>query len=230
MKLPFFGLAYGLAGTACILWGLRKNNPKILRALGAVILFFGAFNAYAETWKTLRRISFENATFLLLAGFLCVYTWFTLQLMEQAGIARGRAAFVSSFLPVVYLFILGFGLNLQQAETLENPPFVAYVFLVLVLFIHVPAFAFGKSKATQTGSKPTSPVSPDRKNSNHFFPKALFALATPLLITLVVQITMRDDWRLFGSNAAATSAILLLLASATKRQSDFKTRSIASPP
>ena len=230
MRLPFFGLAYGLAGTACILWGLRKNNPKILRALGALILFFGVFNAYAETWKTLRRMSFENATFLLLAGFLCVYTWFILQLMEQAGIARGRAAFVSSFLPVVYLLSVGLMYALPELRTLENPPLAVYSFLVLIFFIHVPAFAFGKSKATKSAPETSNLVSSGRKKSSNFFPEALFALATPLLITLVVQITMRDDWRLFGSNAAATSAIALLLASATKRQPDLKTRSIASPP
>jgi hypothetical protein len=207
MSAPLCGISYALAGTAGFLWGFRRRQP--LQAAGIVILFVAAINTYSEEWGILRKY---DVALPLLVGFLSAYTVLSLRLMRQVGITKRRSAIAHSFLPVVYALAVSFAFFLPDImKTDENPPLTLYVYLLLILAIHVPAFAFGRSRAIQSGlaSSATSLGSNPQTYFSYLW-KPLLVLGAPLLVCLVIQAARQDDWRLFGSNLVITIVLALL--------------------
>jgi hypothetical protein len=210
MNIPFFGIAYAFAGTACVLWRFRNVDAKPLHSLGVLIFSIAAINAYIEEWRTLKTIKFESVVCLLTIGFLAAYTAVSICLMGQLGISR-RVAVLYSYLPVVYLFSIGLVVASPELKELENPPLAFYIFLVLACGLHVPAFAAGKSQATKVQGLRILPHA-DRLEYFSGLRTPLFALGLPLLVTFAIQASVRHDWRLFGANVVMTIAITSLFA------------------
>ena len=169
-----------------------------------------ALNIYVEQWPSLKRIDFQAAAILLLIGFLWPYTALSMGLMELLGITGRRQRFVSSFLPLIYALALSFAMILPSLKTLESPPLGLYMFIVLMAVIHIPAFAAGKSRAMKVRRDFSAFQATNSNRHPPLLKTPILALASPLLIILILQITMRDDWRLFGLNAVLTAAIASL--------------------
>jgi hypothetical protein len=208
-RLPLFGIAYGVTGVACGLWWLR-NNHKALKAVCGVILAVAIVNGYVEEWGRLKRIRFDYAVLLLIVIFLWPYTTLCIRLMENLGITNRLAAVWSSYLPVVYLLMTGMALASPGMIKLENLPLAFAYFLALVCSLHVPAFAAGKSQAMNVLGSPKTSQALARRSSTSLLRGAITALGAPLYIALIVQNTMRDDWRLFGADVVITVAIISL--------------------
>src|ERR1700738_3366399 len=152
MVAPFFGIAYDVAATACAIWSFYRVEAKPLYSLGALILVIAAVNAYIEEWTNLKSFNFEGLALLLTFGLLWAYSMLILSLMERGGMKKRSTAFVSAFLPIVHIFSIGLAFALPDMKTDENPALTFYIFLVFILVIHVPAFAYGKSQATKVQS------------------------------------------------------------------------------
>jgi hypothetical protein len=210
MSIPFFAIVYAFAGTACVFWRFRNPNAQPLHSLGVLIFSIAAINGYIEEWRILRTIKFESAICLLTIGFLAAYTALSICLMGQLGISR-RVAVVSSYLPFFYLFAIGLLIASPELKGLENPPLAFYIFLVLVCGLHLPAFAAGKSQATNVQGLRSLPDA-DRLKYLSGLRTPLFALGLPLLVTFAIQVSVRNDWRLFGANVLITIAITSLFA------------------
>jgi len=206
MNEPLFGITYALAGVTCLAAGFQRR--KFLLPLSGVMIVVAALNTYVEEWPNLKLIKFEVAAPLLLFGFLWPYTALSMSLMEKLGIQGRLPRFVSSFLPVIYAMAVGVVLNVPTFGTLENPPLVLFVFIVFLVVLHVPGFVAGKSKAIKNQEFTSGPLTGMR---SHLPLKIIIlVLATPLFVVLLLQITKRDDWRLFGSDAVLTAAIATL--------------------
>jgi hypothetical protein len=197
LTIPFFGTVYGLSGIASFVWGTRRRES--LQALGITIAFVGAFNAYSEEWKILSHLNIALPVF---AGFLCAYTVLLMRLMGEVGIEKPGTAFAHSFLPVVYALGVSFAYFLPgMLKTDENPPLTLYVYLLLILAIHVPTFAFGKSRAIESGAAPSQ--SSDTFRLPSYFAclwPPLLVLMVPLVVCLLIQLVSRGDWKLFWLN------------------------------
>jgi hypothetical protein len=129
MTIPSFGIVYGLMGIVGCLWGFRRGKP--LQALGVVLLFVGAINAYSEDWGVLKHY---DVALPLLVGFLGGYTLLSIRLMNQLGINKFRVAFTYSFFPIVYVLGASVGLSLPSIMKIgDNPPLTLYAFLLLIL-------------------------------------------------------------------------------------------------
>lgn len=203
---PLFGVTYGLAGVVCGLLWLRGHKNKVLRSLSAVILVIAALNISVEEWGGFQRSRFENAALFLIGFLLWAYATLCIRLMEEVGVAGGRTAFLSSFLPFFSVVLVGLALALPSLLKLENPPLALYMFIVLICFIHVPAFAYGKTQAMR------APIEDSNLGlSTSLLRRAIVALVAPLLVELTLQAVLRDDWRLFSLNVGMTLAIVALL-------------------
>jgi hypothetical protein len=210
VSIPFFGITYALTGIACAFWSFHNVDAKLLRSLGALIFSIAAVNAYIEEWRILKTIKFGNAVCLLTIGFLAAYTALSVRLMGELGISR-RVAVLYSYLSVVYLFSIGLVVASPNLKELENPPLAFYIFLALACGLHVPAFAAGKSQASRVQELRILPHA-DRLEYFSSLRTPLFTLGLPLLFTLAIQASTRDDWRLFGANVFMTIAITSLFA------------------
>jgi hypothetical protein len=147
MTLPLSGIAIAVAGSASIIWGACKKNGESIKYLGATVLVTGAFNAYIEDSRALTTlVEFKNVVLILLIGFLWTYTMLVLSLLRKPQ-NRRRGAFSASFLPLLYVLALGLAIEVPSMKNDENPPAEAFLFLVFILAIHLPAFAFGRSRA-----------------------------------------------------------------------------------
>jgi hypothetical protein len=204
-----------LAGATCLAVGLQRY--KLLLPLSGVLIVVAALNTYVEEWPNLKLIKFEVAAPLLLFGFPWPYTALSMSLMEKLGIQGRRQRFVSSFLPLIYSVAVALVLNVPALGTLENPPLVLYVFVVFLVVLHVPAFAAGKSKAIKNQEFATGPL--PETPSQLPLKIIILVLGTPLFAIFLLQITRRDDWRLFGTDAVLTGAIATLHVVARHRES-----------
>lgn len=218
IRLPIFAITYAATGALFAFLWLRENSVRALQALSGVILAIAALNGYAEEWSSLKSIRFENAALLLIAGFVWPYSVMSVRLMQQAGVARGRKAFLSSVLPLVYLTFLGMILlNLRDLSTADNPPLAMYVWMIFICALHVPCFAAGKSKTLENQRKTELSASTSTSLGLPIdaLRQALLALAIPLCIVLAFQLTIRDDWELFflDFGMSVTVALLFLIAS-----------------
>jgi len=100
-------------------------------------------------------------------------------------------------------------LFLPQFQKLENPPVAVYVYVALMSILQVPAFAAGKDRILKTADKRLLLGVPGSSSS---FPLvvSVFLLA-PTLITLFIQLLVRDDWTMFSLNAIFAGANLALV-------------------
>ena len=209
MRLPSFAAAYVAAAMVFGLWWFRGERGKVLLPLSGVLLAVAGLNGYAEQWGNLSHLRFQDAGVILVGGFLLPYSILCVRLMERAGIARGGAAFVSSFLPFVYLLALGLLLNLRQMPTADNPAFSLYIFLIFMCALHIPAFAFGKNRAIRAQSKLEDLQIPHSGGRTSLLRQVIAALGTPLLIVLIFQTLAPKDWTLFFSERRDGSGPLL---------------------
>jgi hypothetical protein len=220
MSVPFFGTTYAVAGTICVLLGLRKTHLRILSVLGALFFAVAVLNLYVENWASLKTLDFHSTTSLAAIGFLAAYTSLSLRLMQQAGVSSLRAAFFSSYLPVLYALAVGLTAAAGSMQSLENPPLVFYTFIVLICILHVPAFIAGKTQAMRARGQLQTSRQIGVMRSIGLLRWPLLALGAPLLITLIIQVTTRTDWRLFGINAVLSASILTIFAAAQTRTPD----------
>ena len=212
-KVPLIGLTYAFAGTCWGLLWLRRKSEAALRALSAVMLAIAALNGYIELWPRWKSVGFETAALLLVLVFLWPYSLLSIRLMESTGVARGKRAFFSSQLPVIYLLFLGMVLvNLHDLSTFDDPPLAMYIFMVLVCVLHVPAFVAGKTRMAEYQAKlGRSPAFPGTNGPpSARVRSAGLALATTLFIALVVEGVVGSDWLLLSLDAALSGALALL--------------------
>jgi len=212
MSLPLSGITYGLAATGCLIWGWRQDDKKPLLALGSVSFIVSSLNIYIEDSERLKFLNFEGVGLVLLIVFLGAYTFLSVCLMERLGITNFRKAFVSSFLPVIYILTLTFATLLPALKAQENPPLGLYVFVTFICVLHVPLFAKGRDHATKTqGPISSVPLTSIRRCLEPSKIPLTFLLA-PLFANLLIQFAVGNDWRLWGLNAVFTAAITFLFA------------------
>lgn len=211
MNVPLFGVVYVFAGTTVLLAEKLKRSP--LQAAGILLIVIGVLNAYAEGWSTLKRY---DLSIPILGSFFAAYSLFAMRLMKATGVTTRSAAVLHSFLPL--MFTLAVGLAMAAPELMsatENLPLSMYFLLLLLVAIHVPMFAFGRSRAIQSQEA----ISPPALKSMHEFNAKigrldafLLVLGAPLFACFVIQLVCRSDWRLLGANLIMTMVLGALLA------------------
>jgi hypothetical protein len=209
--VPALGLAYALTGIVFGAWYFRADKNRILRALCGVILAVAALNVYVEECGDYRRSQFENITFLLIIALFWQYGSLCVRLMEKAGIANRSSAISSSFLSIFGVCLVGLALASRGLMPLENPPLAVFLFIDLCCFIHVPAFAFGKSQATRSMAGRNARDEVDAEPRPNLLRKATIALAAPLLVVFALQVSSSNEWRLFSADAGMTLALASLI-------------------
>ncbi len=217
MTIPLLGLTYCVSGAVYIFRGLLGRGAKPLVQLGSVILVLAAFNVYVEEWTGPHGHSFIAIAILLIMGFIGTHTQWSIALMRRVAVAPRRSLFSIAFLPIVWILSASVVLLLPGLETWENPPLAVYTFIVFICVLHVPCFAAGKTKALKAVGQRDRPVA----SSSSFLWDAFIALIAPTLVTLFVQLTARDDWRLFSLNIASAAANLSLVAITKPHKTDM---------
>jgi hypothetical protein len=215
MILPRLGLIYSVPGVVCVILSFQERRPKLLRQLGALILLLAAFNVYVEEWRAIGSANFITISVALIVGFLVAYTHWTIQLLKQAGVDRKGFAFRIAFLPIVYALSISVALLLPQIQAMENPPLVIYCFVALICVLHVPAFAFGTSRALGGTDGPLNWV--PLKTQSTPVRDVLLALSLPTFASLLLQLATPGDWRLFFLDVTIVFAISILFAIAGGR-------------
>jgi hypothetical protein len=227
MTLPLAGIAYTLGAVGCAVWAAGKKTDKILWPLSGLIFSIAILNAYAETWSALKQLHFEYVVPILVVLFLLPYRSLCLRLIERTGLRAPLIKEMYSFLVLMYAGLIAtMILSLVLAKD-ENPPFELFAFIAFVCALHVPTFAAGRSKVAKfvanseiIVSKPTPDI-PWR-----FFTTAMAILGIPLVLTLIVQAAIRDDYRLFTVDAVMTAIIFSLLA--ISRRGELKATTLQS--
>jgi len=210
MNIPFFAITYALAGAIAIAVGLREQK---LRSLGGLAVILGVLNRYVEEWPQLKQIDFELVSTLLLVVFMWPYTVLSIALTGHRVASRPlMRGFISSFLPAVYAITLGLIATLALMKTFESPPLALYIFLVFIVVIHVPGFAAGRNRDPKGPSQLVQAADHRHSGLLASIKMPLVTLGPPLAVILLIQLTLRADWRLFGSNAVMTAAITSLFA------------------
>jgi hypothetical protein len=221
MTWPLAGIVYALGAVGCAAWAIRRKADRLLWPLSALIFVIGILNAYVEEWPRLKEFPFEFAVPILVVLFILPYRSLGLRLIERTGL---RSAFVKeqySGLLETYALFAGVAVVLLFQGKGENPPFGLFAFIVFVCALHVPMFAFGRSKIAEFVARsgmirPEAP--PDI--SWDFFTTAVAILGTPLVLALIVGAVVRDEYRLFTVDAVLTAIIFSLLV--ISRRGQFK--------
>lgn len=221
MTLPVVGIAYALAAVGCAVWAIRRKTDRLLWPLSGLIFSIAILNAYAEEWPTLKQFRFEYSAPILIVLFVLPYRSFCLRLIERTGLRPGFVKEQYSFLLLVYVGLVAMAIIVPFFARDENPGYTLFAFIVFVCALHVPMFAFGRSKiadfVTRSGTvRPEAP--PDI--SWGFFATAMAIWGIPLVLTLIVQAVVHDDYRLFTVDAVLTAIIFLLLV--ISRRGQFK--------
>jgi len=183
-----------------------------LGPLGAGGGTIAVLNAYAEEWPTLKRFRFEYAVPVLVVLFLLPYRSLCLRLIERTGLRPGLIKEQYSDLFQAYALFTGAAIVSLIYGKGQNSRLEVFAFIVFVCALHVPMFAFGRSKigefVVRSGiALPKAP--PDI--SWGFFITAIAILGTPLVLALIVEAFVRDDYRLFAIDAVMTAIIFSLL-------------------
>jgi hypothetical protein len=220
MTLPLVGIAYALAAVGCAVWAIRRKTDSIPWSLSGLIFSIAILNAYVEEWPTLKRLGFGYAVPVLVVLFLLPYRSFCLRLIERTGIRPGFAKEQYSFLLLVYVGLVAMAVIAPFFARDENPTYVLFAFIVFVCALHVPMFAFGRRKIAEFVARsgmvrPEAP--PDIPWS--FFTTATAILGIPLILTLIVQAVVHDDYRLFTVDAVLTAIIFSFLVISRRGQS-----------
>jgi len=207
--VPLFGVTYLVTGVLCAASGLLGKRMRPLRVLGILILVVSAFNIYIEFWKSSSIRGFVVITAILLVCFLAVHAEWTIALMGSVVSAKRAHLYHIAFVPFIWMLGASVLLLLPQFKDLENPPVAVYAFLVLMSTLQVPAFAAGKDRILKTVDKRLLLAFPGSSSS---FPLVVSVfLLVPTLITLFIQILVRDDWTMFSLNAIFAGANLALV-------------------
>ncbi len=206
LSLPPFAVTYGVAAAAFFLFGFTRRGGRTAQAIGGVLAVIAALNAYVESRAIAGIVRFPYATLVLILGFALTYTILCLRLMEQIGVKR--RAFVFSYLPLAYAFLLGFPLVAPRMAKLENPALALYVGIAFSFALHVPLFAAGKSQAAKIPGVLESAPEP----SIYAFRPWWFSGSLGLLVLFVlfVSVLAGTDWRLYSLNGVMTSLLSLL--------------------
>jgi hypothetical protein len=233
--MPAIEIAYGVSGLLCGLLGFCGRVYKVLAPLGAILLLLAILNRQVENsaanssvlpWSPMQGHRFAIVALLLMVCFLTLYTLFCISLMERATQSNNAgAAFVSSYLIVVYPLVLGLALALPELLSSENPYLSLYLFLGLICVIHVPCFAQGKTQLLKSLKEHKVAPSPQIHLSPASVRYAIVALGAPLLVVFL-QAVKDDDWRLFVANAiiAVALASLLLISQGLVRTAPVRER------
>lgn len=220
MTWPLVGIVYALSAVSCAVWAIGRKANRLLWPLSALIFVIAILNVYIEEWPRLKQFPFEFAVPILVVLFILPYRSLGLRLIERTGL---RPAFVKeqySGLLETYALFAGVVVVLLFQGKGENPPFGLFAFIVFVCALHVPMFAFGRSKIAEFVARsgmvrPEAP--PDIPWS--FFTTATGILGIPLVVTLIVQAVVHDDYRLFTVDAVLTTIIFSLLGISRRGQS-----------
>lgn len=210
MPLPLFGITYGVTGIVSGAWWLRQVHSRALLALSGVIVAMAALNAYVENWAMFERTRPDYTICLLLAIFLLPYATLSIRLMEQMEGMTWRPAIWSSYLPLVFLLLIGLAMAIGPGGSTDNRPIALFIGVALVCVLHVPMFAYGKGDVVKIMRSSGISGAGISKMLPEILKQAIAGLAMPILITLGIQVAMRDDWELFGINVVMTVAILSL--------------------
>jgi hypothetical protein len=209
VNVPLFGVTYLVTGILCAASGLLAKRMRPLRVLGILILVVSAFNIYIELWRSSYIHTFAVITAILLICFLVVHAEWTIALMGSVVSAKRAQLYSIAFVPFIWMLGASVLLLLPQFQDLENPPVAVYAFLVLMSTLQVPAFAAGKDRVLKTvDTRLLLGVS----GSPSSFPLVVSVfLLVPTLITLFIQLLVRDDWTMFSLNAVFSGANLALV-------------------
>jgi hypothetical protein len=213
MTLPVVGIAYVLAAAGCAVWAIWKKTDRLLWPLSGLMFSIALLNAYSEEWVVLKRVPFQYVFLVLTVVFVFMYRSLSLRLIERTGLRRPALVKEQySGLLQAYAGFAGITIVSVMLAKGENPPLELFAFIVFVCALHVPMFAFGRSKIANflVNSGLAAPKAvPDI--SWGFFTVAIAILGTPLVVTLIVQAVVHDDYRLFTVDAVLTAIIFSLL-------------------
>ncbi len=220
MTLPLSGIAYTLGAVGCIVWAICRKTEAILWSLSGLIFAMGILNACSEEWLLVKRFRFEYVVLVLMVLFLLPYRSLCLRLIERTGLRASLRREMYSFLPLFYAGLAAIAIISPAFAKGENPPLALFIFIVLVCAVHVPMFAAGRSRVAKfvAASESVTETHPDI--SWRFLTNAMVLTGTPLVLTLIVQAVVRDNYRLFVVDAVMTAIIFSLLA--VSRQGQFK--------
>jgi hypothetical protein len=220
MTLPLSGIAYVLAALGCAVWAICRKTDSVLPSLSGLIFSIAILNAYTEEWLVLKPFRFVYVLPTLMLLFLLSYRSLCLRLIERTGLRRALIKEMYSFLPLFYAGLAAIAIISPAFAKGENPPLALFIFIVLVCAVHVPMFAAGRSKVAKfvAASEIVTETHPDI--SWRFLTIAMTVTGTPLVLTLIVQAVVRNDYRLFAVDAVMTALIFSLLA--VSRRGQFK--------
>jgi hypothetical protein len=210
-QLTQFGLAYLISGVACVLYGLVDRRVRRSIELGLMLLVMASFNLYIENYGNMHGRTFIGMSVLLVLGFVGIYSHWIIALINQVIAAPRRYLFSLTFLPIVWFLSISLILVAPGFARWENPPLALYMFVTFICVLHVPCFLVAKGKAQGSILKRTAELP---KTTSLFIRSALIGFVAPALFILFVQLTARDDWRLFSLDIALsfTNMSLVIIA------------------
>lgn len=221
MTWPLVGIVYVLGAIGCGVWAIRRKADRLLWPLSALIFVIGILNAYVEEWPTLKHFRFGYAVPILIVLFVFPYRSFCLRLIERTGLRPGFVKEQYSFLLLLYVGLVAIAIVVPFFARDENAAYTLFAFIVFVCALHVPMFAFGRSKIAEFVAK-SGMVRPEAPPdiSQGFFVAVMAILGIPLVLTLIVQAVVHDDYRVFTVDAVLTAIIFSLLG--ISRRGQFK--------
>jgi hypothetical protein len=230
VTLPLSGIAYGLAAIGCAVWAICRKTDSIPWSLSGVIFSIAILNAYAEEWVVLKRFRFEYVVPFLMLLFLLPYRSLCLRLIERTGLRAGPLKEMYSFLPLFYAGLAAIAITSPAFAKGENPPFALLIFIVFLCAAHVAMFAAGRSKVTKfvAASKIVTETRSDI--SWHFLTIAMVVMGIPLVLTLIAEAVLRDDYRLFAVDAVMTAIVFSLLAVSRRAVGQFGESQLSGRP
>jgi len=204
----------------CIYWARGRKIDTILWSLSGLVLSIGLLNAYSEMWRYLLRYPFAYVNPVLTFLFVLPYRTLTLRLVERSGLRPGSLKEFLSGLVFFYAFVIPAFVVTQIYQNSEDPALMVLIFTAFACALHVPIFAFGQSVMRKSTPKPGIVVPTEAPNfSRRFFGIAIAILGTPLVLTMIVQLKMRRDYRLFAVDAVLTVLILSLFVICRREES-----------
>lgn len=209
---PLAGIVYALAAVNCTAWAIQRKDNRLLWPLSGLIFSIAILNAYVEEWPTLKQFRFGYAVPILIVLFVLPYRSFCLRLIERTGLRPGFLKEQYSSLPLLYAGLVAIAIVVPFFARSGNSAYTLFAFIVFVCALHVPLFAFGRNKIAEFVAKSgtvRAEVAPDISWS--FFTIAGVILGIPLVLTLIVQAVVHDDYRLFTVDAVLTAIIFSLL-------------------
>jgi hypothetical protein len=185
--------------------------------LSGLILVLAIVNAYIEAtapnpdakpWKHAQVSEFHLASFFLVLSFTFFYTLLTVGLVELAvGTDNHRAAFVSGYLPILYLCSILLLMAIPKLAAAENPPLAVYTFMVFGCAIHVPCVATGKAQLRTFLREKKLDNEPALGVPRLVIRRAILVLVAPLLICIAVMHWTQNHSSLLCVNAGMTGAL-----------------------